>query len=63
MLHDELFMNIETGELLPGQAAIHDFYTVEKHTALESWTDTWKPTGEQANTYISKPDFIKAITI
>ena len=61
MLHDELFVNITTGELLPGREAIHQYYKVEKHNALDAWTDEWRPTGEQADTYIPMPDFTKII--
>lgn len=57
MPHDEIYMNIETGEILPAEQAIHQFYTVEKHGALDAWTDEWIPTGEYAESFLDAPDF------
>lgn len=57
MVHDEEFMNVYTGEILTGTQAIHRFYAEEKHSGLESWTDEWKPTGDEAEETLEMPDF------
>lgn len=61
MLFDELFMNVETGEVLPGTAAIREFY--RSHGALEAWTDIWVPTGEMSEEILTAPDFASAIRV
>ena len=62
MLHDEYFMNKETGELMPSGEAIRDFY--KTHGALEPWTALWEPTGlEVEDKYIDAPDFSRAVKV
>ena len=61
MLRDELWMNKETGEILPATLAIKDYY--KTHGALERWTDLWENTGDYADTFISFPDFINALEL
>lgn len=64
MLKDTYFMNKYTGELLPGMAAIHQFYAVEKHKYNEAWTDEWQDTGRECeNDYIPFPDFAGTVKI
>lgn len=61
MVHDEYFMNIETGEILTGTQAIQQYYGIEKHGCLDAWTDEWKPTGEQASNLLDVPNFAQVI--
>lgn len=62
MLHDEYFMNKNTGELLPSGEAIRDFY--KSHGWRERWTDEWEPTGiEIEDSMLDAPDFRRAVSI
>lgn len=54
-MHDELVMDKLTGELIPATKAIHIYYTVEKHAALDPWTDRYQPTGLDADELIENP--------
>ena len=54
-MRDELVMDKLTGELLPAMQAIHIYYTVEKHNALDPWTERYQPTGRDADTLIDNP--------
>lgn len=60
-MHDTYFINIYTGEILAGCAAIHRFYTEEKHGYKDAWTDEWRDTGEEADELIPLPDFSKVV--
>ena len=64
-MHDELVMDKTTGELLPAMEAIHIYYTVEKHNALDPWTDRFQPTGIDADTLLDNPldTFAAAVNI
>lgn len=59
MLRDELFVNKETGEVLPATMAIKDYY--KSHGPLEAWTDLWEATGDYADIFISVPDFVNSL--
>ena len=56
MLHDELVMDKNTGELIPATEAIKIFYRT--HGTLESWLDSYELTGMEAETTITPPDFV-----
>lgn len=56
-MKDILFMNNETGELLPSTEAIKDFY--KSHNILEAWTDLWTETKLEAENDLIFPDFTK----
>lgn len=60
-MKDELVMNKNTGEVIPATEAIHIFYTVEKHNALESWLDDYELTGLDADNEIELPNFTTTI--
>lgn len=60
-MKDELVMNKETGEVIPATEAIHIFYTVEKHNALDSWLDDYELTGRDADTDLPMPDFMNIL--
>lgn len=60
-MKDEYAMNIFTGELLPCTQAIKEFY--KTHGALEAWTEEWKPTGQEADSFLSAPDFAGAVSV
>ncbi len=63
-MRDEYFINILTGEILPGEKAIHQYYTVDKHGIFDNWLDEWQPTGQECeNDFITPPDFTRAIKI
>ena len=58
-MHDEYYMNTETGEILPALQAISVFY--RDHGPLEAWTDEWIATGMEAESFIDAPDFTRAL--
>ena len=61
-MHDEYYISIYTGEILPGTKAIATYYNEKKRGYLDAWTDEWKPTGQECpNDYITPPDFAKAV--
>lgn len=60
-MKDELVMNKSTGEVISATEAIHIFYTVEKHNALESWLDDYELTGLEADNEIELPNFTATI--
>ena len=52
----------ETGELVPCEKVIHEFY--KTHGALERWTDYWTITNiEVENSFVPMPDFTGAVNI
>jgi hypothetical protein len=60
-MRDLYAMNNETGEIIPCEQAIAEFYKTHKWN--ESWTDFYTVTDiEVENTFIAFPDFSKAIT-
>lgn len=62
-MHDELVIDKATGEILTATEAIHIFYGVKKHSALDSWLDDYELTGEEAKTFIPAPDFAKVLAL
>lgn len=59
-MRDVYAMDNETGELIPCEKVIADFYKTHKWN--ESWTDFYTVTDiEVENTFIPFPDFTKAI--
>lgn len=59
-MRDVYAMNKETGEIIPCEQAISEFY--RSHKWNESWTDFYTVTDiEVENTFIPFPDFAKAI--
>ena len=59
-MRDVYLMNKETGELIPAQIVIRDFY--KTHGFWDSWTDEWIETDiEVENSFLPVPDFTKAI--
>ena len=59
-MRDVYAMDNETGELIPFEKVIADFYKTHKWN--ESWTDFYTVTDiEVENTFIPFPDFTKAI--
>lgn len=63
MLYQEEFINVDTGEVLSASAAIRQFYTEEKHGALENWRDVWKKTGRYTSDIVDAPNFAAAVNI
>lgn len=61
-MRDLYAMNNETGELIPAEKVISEFYKTHKWN--ESWTDFYTVTDiEVENTFIPFPDFTKAINV
>lgn len=60
-VHDELWRNNETGEVVTATQAIRDFYKVNDWSL--SWTDYYTFTGQYSDTMIDAPDFTKPINI
>lgn len=59
-MRDVYLMNKETGELIPAQIVIRDFY--KTHGFLDSWADEWIETDiEVENSFLPVPNFTKAI--
>ena len=62
MLNDVYLMNKSTGELVPSQQVFKDFY--KTHNIFDSVFDEWQETNLIVdNSYISTPDFTKAIKL
>lgn len=62
MLNDIYLMNKLTGELVPAQQVIKNFYTT--HGYKEDVFEFWQETNiEVENSYIAMPDFTKAIKL
>ena len=61
-MRDIYVMNNETGEIIPAEKAISEFYKTHKWN--ENWTDFYTVTDiEVENTFISFPDFSKTINV
>ena len=61
-MRDVYAMDNETGELIPVEKVISEFY--KTHTWRESWTDFYTVTDiEVENTFIPFPDFSNALKI
>lgn len=62
MLNDVYLMNKSTGELVPSQQVFKEFY--KTHNIFDSVFDEWQETNLIVdNSYISLPDFTKAIKL
>ena len=62
MLNDVYLMNKSTGELVPSQQVFKEFY--KTHNIFDSVFDEWQETNLIADdSYISLPDFTKAIKL
>ena len=62
MLNDVYLMNKSTGELVPSQQVFKDFY--KTHNIFANVFDVWQETNLIVdNSYISTPDFTKAIKL
>lgn len=62
MLNDIYLMNKSTGEILPSQQVFKEFY--KTHNIFDSVFDEWEETSLNVdNSYISMPDFTKAIKL
>jgi len=62
MLNDVYLMNKSTGELVPSQQVFKDFY--KTHNIFDSVFDEWQETNIIVDdSYISPPDFTKAIKL
>ena len=62
MLNDIYLMNKSTGELVPSQQVFKEFY--KNHNIFDSVFDEWQETNLIVdNSYISPPDFTKAIKL
>lgn len=60
MLNDIYLMNKSTGELIPSQQVFKEFY--KTHNIFDSVFDVWQETNLIVDdSYISTPDFTKAI--
>lgn len=61
-MRDIYVMDNETGEIIPSEKAIADFYKTHKWN--ERWTDFYTITDIEAeNTFITFPDFSKTINV
>lgn len=58
-VHDELWYNNETGEVVTATQAIRDFY--KENDWFLSWTDYYTFTGQYSITMIDAPDFTKTV--
>jgi len=56
-VHDELWYNNETGEVVTATQAIRDFY--RENAWFLNWTDYYTFTGQYSVTTIEAPDFTK----
>lgn len=62
MLNDVYLMNKSTGELIPSQQVFKEFY--KAHNIFDSVFDEWQETNIIVDdSYISMPDFTKAIKL
>jgi hypothetical protein len=62
MLNDIYLMNKSTGELVPSQQVFKEFY--KTHNIFDSVFNEWQETNLIVdNSYISPPDFTKAIKL
>ena len=62
MLNDVYLMNKSTGEIIPSQQVFKEFY--KTHNIFDSVFDEWQETNLIVdNSYISTPDFTKAIKL
>ena len=62
MLNDVYLMNKSTGEIVPSQQVFKEFY--KTHNIFDSVFDEWQETDINVdNSYISTPDFTKAIKL
>ena len=62
MLNDVYLMNKSTGELAPSQQVFKEFY--KTHNIFDSVFDEWQETNITVDdSYISSPDFTKAIKL
>ena len=62
-MKDVYLKNKATGELVPSEKAIRDYYRM--HTScLDAWTDEWEETNITVEgSHIAPPDFTKCIRI
>ena len=58
-VHDELWYNNETGEVVTAAQAIREFY--KDNDWFLSWTDYYTFTGQYSVTTIEAPDFTKTL--
>lgn len=58
-VHDELWENNETGEVITATQAISDFYAVNAWDAR--WTDFYTFTGLYSDTTLDAPNFETAV--
>jgi len=58
-VHDELWYNNETGEVVTATQAISDFY--KENDWFLNWTDHYTFTGQYSVTTIDAPDFTKTV--
>lgn len=62
MLNDIYLMNKSTGEIIPSQQVFKEFY--KNHNIFDNVFDEWQETSLIVdNSYISPPDFTKAIKL
>ena len=62
MLNDVYLMNKSTGEIVPSQQVFKEFY--KNHNIFDNVFDEWQETNLIVdNSYISPPDFTKAINL
>lgn len=62
MLNDIYLMNKSTGEIVPSQQVFKEFY--KTHNIFDNVFDEWQETNLIVdNSYISTPDFTKAIKL
>ncbi len=58
----ELWMNLETGELVPASRIIKDFY--KHHGGLEDWRQGWEFSGMYDETSVLQaPDFAGVVNV
>ena len=58
-VHDELWIDNETGEVLPATQIIKEFYAT--HSYKDNWTDYYTYTGEYSDTLLDAPDFARTV--
>lgn len=62
MLNDVYLMNKSTGEIVPSQQVFKEFYKI--HNIFDNVFDEWQETTMLVDdSYISPPDFTKAIKL
>lgn len=54
-MRDIYVMNRKTGELIPSEKAIKEFY--KTHGIMDDWTDEYQETKMETSNEMRKPDF------